>query len=180
VVWSVDECLKVVRSNLGEGFDHLCNIESLEVYKYPVLGWVVMVSSIRPLVGRKVKMVKVKPLIFSFSGLISRRRAEAGVVLDFAPDEENLGTLLYEAEIDENDEIAGVLPPWPNTYYVAGHVNGIALDLGVHINPKDEELKELLLKAYLKWLGERETRKHKSKLAKPKTQPDHGWGLDVQ
>jgi hypothetical protein len=176
VAWSVDECLRVVRGNLGEGFDHLCSIESLEVYKYPVLGWVVLVSSIRLPTGQRMKVVKVKPVFLLFSGFTSRRRAETITSLGSAPDEENLGTMLYEAELDEGDEVAGVLPPWPNTYYVTGQVNGVAFDLGVHINPNDEELKKLLLEAYLKWLGERDTRKHKHKLAKPKTEPGHGTG----
>jgi hypothetical protein len=176
VAWSVDECLRVVRGNLGEGFDHLCNIESLEVYKYPVLGWVVLVSSIRLPTGQRMKVVKVEPVFLLFSGSISRRRAETITSLGPAPDEENLGTMLYEAELDEGDEVAGVLPPWPSTYYVTGQVNGIAFDLGVHINPNDEELKKLLLEAYLKWLGERDTRKHKHKLAKPKTEPRHRTG----
>ena len=174
MAWSVDECLRVVRGNLGEGFDHLCNIESLEVYKYPVLGWVVLVSSIRLPTGQRMKVVKVEPVFLLFSGFISRRRAETITSLSSTPDEENLGTMLYEAELDEGDEVAGVLPPWPNTYYVTGQVNGVAFDLGVHINPNDEELKKLLLEAYLKWLGERDTKKHKHKLAKPKTEPGHG------
>jgi len=176
VAWSVDECLRVVRGNLGEGFDHLCNIESLEVHRYPVLGWVVLVSSTRLPTGQRVKVVKVEPVFLLFSGFTSRRRAETITSLGFAPDEESLDKLLYVDELDEGDEVVGVLPPWPNTYYVAGQVNGVAFDLGVHINPSDEELKKLLLEAYLKWLGERDTRRHKHKLAKPKTEHRSGAG----
>ncbi len=176
MAWSVDECLRVVRGNLGEGFDHLCSIESLEVYKYPVLGWVLLVSSTRLPTGQRVKVVKVKPVFLLFSGSVSRRRAETITSLGFVPDEENLGTMLYEAELDEGDEVAGVLSPWPSTYYVIGQVNGIAFDLGVHINPNDEELKKLLLEAYLKWLGERDTRKHRHKLAKPRQGTGDGTG----
>jgi hypothetical protein len=69
--------------------------------------------------------------------------------------------------VDGDEKVIGVLPAWPGTYYVTGHVNGIPFSLGVHLNPDSKGMVELLLKTYLAWLGSPEAGKLKDKLAKP-------------
>jgi hypothetical protein len=164
----IEECLAIVKSKLGEGFDHLCNIRILEIYKYPVLGWVV---TLRPSLrqGEEGRMIVDARSIF-FSQTVEEREAVLSTGLSLTPDTDYLDAQIYEDTIGKDEKVVGVLPSWPNTYYVTGHVNGIAFSLGVHINPNNEELVELLLKAYLDWLKGPEVRKFKDKLAKPEKQ----------
>ena len=147
----------IVKSNLGEGFDHLCNIRILEIYKYPVLGWVVTLHpSLRQ--GEEGKMiVDARPIFFSQS--VEEREAILFTSLSLTSDKDYLDAQIYEDTIDKDEKAVGVLPSWPNMYYVVGYVNDIAFVLGVHVNPDDKELVELLLRAYLDWLKGPEVRK---------------------
>jgi hypothetical protein len=166
----IEECLAIVKSSLGEGFDHLCNIRIQEIDKYPVLGWVV---TLRPSLrqGEEGKMiVNARPIFFSQT--VEERDAVLFTELSLTSDKDYLDAQIYEDTIDKDEKVVGVLPSWPNTYYVTGHVNGIAFSLGVHINPSNEELIELLLKAYLDWLKGPEVRRFKDKLAEPKNKPE--------
>jgi hypothetical protein len=163
----VGECLAVVRENLGEGFDHLCDIKTVDVHSYPVLGWIV---TLRPSLGqgeRGKMVVGVKPVFLSVG--VEGRDAVLSAGLGVEPGTEDLGGQNRVDTVDGDEKVIGVLPAWPNTYYVTGRVNGIAFSLGVHVNPDDERLVERLLKAYLGWLKGPEARKLKDKLAKPKT-----------
>jgi hypothetical protein len=161
----VKECLAAVRNSLGGGFDHLCDVKTVDVYSYPVLGWIVTLRP-SPGQGEKGKMiVDVKPVFLSVG--VEGRDVVLSTGLGVAPDTENLDVQTRVDTIDGGEEVIGVLPAWPNTYYVAGHVNGIAFSLGVHVNPDDEGLVRRLLKAYIDWLKGPEARKLKDKLAKP-------------
>jgi hypothetical protein len=162
----VEECLAIVRSNLGEGFDHLCHIKTIEVSKYPVLGWIVTTLPFHPSSGRRGKVINARPIIL-WSGSIANRQPDMSIDLGYVPDYSGeFDTLNPDYGLGEDEKVIGVLPSWLGTYYVVGYVNNIAFILGIHINPNDEELKELLLKAYLDWLKEHEVREHKHKLAK--------------
>jgi hypothetical protein len=168
----VEECLAIVKSNLGEGFDHLCNIRILEIYKYPVLGWIVTTRPFHPSTGKRGKVVSAKPIVL-WLGDIEQRQAEMDIDLGYVPDYSGeFDALKPDYELSESENVIGVLPSWPDMYYVVGYVNDIAFVLGVHVNPDDKELVELLLRAYLDWLKGPEARRHKSKLAKPKTEPE--------
>jgi hypothetical protein len=161
----IRECLATVRNSLGEGFDHLCDVKTVDIYSYPVLGWIVTLRP-SPRQGEEGKMVVgVKPLFLSVS--VEGRDAVLSTSLGVAPDTENLDVQTHVDTIGGDERVIGVLPAWPNTYYVTGRVNDIAFSLGVHANPDDERLAERLLKAYLDWLGSPEARKLKDKLAKP-------------
>jgi hypothetical protein len=162
----VRECLATVRENLGEGFDHLCDIKTVDVYSYPVLGWIVTTSPSSTFDGSRV--VSVKPIVL-WLGDVQQRQARMDVDLGYSlgPSGE-LDTLNPHNELDEDEKVAGVLPSWPGTYYVVGYVDDIAFILGVHVNPDGDQLVKRLLKAYLDWLKEPETRELKDKLAKPK------------
>jgi hypothetical protein len=158
------ECLAAVRSNLGEGFDRLCDFKSIGVSMHPVLGWLV---TLRPSSrqGEKGKMVvDAKPLFVSVG--VEGRRAVLSTGLGVAPDAENLGMRIYVDTVDGDEKVVEVLPAWPNTYYVTGHVNDVAFSLGVHLNPDSRKMVELLLKTYIGWLGSPEAGKLKDKLAK--------------
>jgi len=168
----IEECLAIVRSNLGEGFDHLCNIKTLEIYKYPVLGWIVTTRPFHPSTGKRGKVVSAKPIVL-WLGNIEQRQAEMDIDLGYVPDYSGaFDALKPDNELSENENVIGILPSWPNMYYVVGYVNDIAFILGIHINPDNKELVELLLKAYLDWLKGSEVKKFKGKLAKPKTEPE--------
>jgi hypothetical protein len=161
----VRECLAAVRENLGEGFDHLCDVKTVDVYSYPVLGWVVTVRPSSASAGDRV--VSVKPVIL-WLGDVRQRRAEMDVDLGYSLDSSGeLDTLNPVNRLGEDEKVVEVLPSWPSTYYVVGYVNGIAFILGVHVNPDGDQLVKRLLKAYLDWLKEPETRELKDKLAKP-------------
>ncbi len=162
----VGECLAVVRESLGGGFEHLCDIKTVGVHSYPVLGWIV---ALRPSLreGERGKMiVDARPIFLTQS--VEGREAVLLASLGLAPDTGYLDAQTYADTIDGDEKVVGVLPAWPGTYYVAGHVNGIAFSLGVHLNPDDEGLVRRLLKAYLDWLKGPEARKLKDKLAKPR------------
>jgi hypothetical protein len=166
----IEECLAIVKSNLGEGFDHLCNIKILKVYKYPVLGWIVTTVPFHPSTGRRGKIVSARPVILRL-GDIELRQADMDINLAYVPDYSGeLNALNPDYALDKDENVIGVLPSWPNTYYVVGYVNNVAFVLGVHVNPDDKELVELLLRAYLDWLKESEVREFKDKLAKPEKQ----------
>jgi hypothetical protein len=161
----VRECLATVRSSLGGGFDHLCDFKTLDVHSYPVLGWVVTLGP-SPRQGEEGRMaVGVKPLFLSAS--VEGRGAVLSASLGVAPDPERPDVQTHVDAVDGDEKVVGVLPAWPNTYYVVGHVNGIAFTLGVHVNPDGEGLVRRLLKAYLDWLKGPEAGKLKDKLAKP-------------
>jgi hypothetical protein len=168
VGWSVEECLRVVRGNLGEGFEHLCEIREVMLYKHPVIGWFVTVHHVVGEEGES-RVVDAKPLTLSVGGSFDFREAEMSVDLGYFPDREDLDLLGVRYKLDKFERVVGVLPSWPNTYYVTGYVNNIAFILGVHVNPDDDMLKELLLNAYLDWLGGPEVRDLKHKLAELKT-----------
>jgi hypothetical protein len=160
------ECLAAVRGSLGEGFDHLCDIKTIDVYSYPVLGWIVTARPSSTSAGGRV--VGAKPIVL-WLGSVRQRQAGVGVDLGCTLDPSGeLGTLKPGNELGEDEKILGVLPSWPGTYYVVGYVNGIAFILGVHVNPDGDQLVKRLLKTYLDWLKEPETGKLKDKLAKPK------------
>jgi hypothetical protein len=56
----VRECLAAVRSGIGEGFDRLCDIKTVDVYSYPVLGWIV---TVRPSSVSGGRVVSAKPIV---------------------------------------------------------------------------------------------------------------------
>jgi hypothetical protein len=160
----VRECLAIVRSSLGEGFDRLCDIKTVDVYIYPVLGWIVTASPSSVSGGR---VVSAKPIVLWLGGM-RQRQVGMDVDLGYAPDYlGELGTLNPDYELGEDEKVIGVLPSWPNMYYVVGYVNNIAFILGIHVNPDRDKLMERLLKAYLDWLKDPEAAKLKDKLAKP-------------
>jgi hypothetical protein len=161
------KCLEIVRGNLGEGFEHLCEIREITLFKHPVIGWLVTIHHI---VGEKgeSEIVDAKPLTLSVGGSFEFREAEVNIDLGYFPDREDLDLLGARYKLGKFERVVGILPSWPNTYYVTGYVNNIAFSLGVHVNPDDEELKELLLNAYLDWLRGSEVRRLKSKLAELK------------
>ena len=168
----IEECLAIVKSSLGEGFEHLCDIRTIEIYKYPVLGWIVTTLPFHPSTGRRGGIVSARPIVLRL-GDVAQRQADMDIDLGYVPD--------YSGEFDalnpvyalsEDEKVIGVLPSWPDMYYVVGYVNDIAFTLGIHINPSNEELVELLLKAYLDWLKEPEVREFKDKLAKPENKPE--------
>jgi len=158
----VKECLNTVRGNLGGGFDHLCNIKTVDVHSYPVLGWIV---TLRPSPGQEEVSVDVKPIV-----LVQRIEGRGVVIsasLGSAPIEDRLDGQIILGTIGGDERVVGVLPAWPGTYYVTGSVNGVEFSLGVHVNPDSKGMVELLLKTYLGWLGSPEAGKLKDKLAKP-------------
>jgi hypothetical protein len=163
-----EKCLEIVRGNLGEGFDHLCEIREVTLYKHPVIGWLVTIHHIVGEEGES-EIVDAKPLILFVGGSFEFREAEMSIDLGYFPDREDLDLLGVHYKLDKFERVVGVLPSWPNIYYVTGYVNNIAFSLGVYVNPNDEELKEFLLNAYLDWLGGPEVRDLKSKLAELKT-----------
>jgi hypothetical protein len=166
VGWSVEECLKAVRGNLGDGFEHLCDIRDFLVIKDLVIGWLVVVEDVVVSPGERV--VHVYPLVLNVGGDFSFREAEMSIDLGYFPDRKDLESFGVHYKLGRGEKVVGVLPSWPNTYYVRGYVNNIAFDLGVHVNPDDERLRELLLNAYLDWLRGPEARDLKSKLAELK------------
>jgi hypothetical protein len=158
------ECLAIVRNSLGEGFDRLCDIKTVDVYSYPVLGWIVTAS---PSSVSGDRVVSAKPIVL-WLGDMQQRQVGMDVDLGYAPDYlGELDTLKPDYKLGEDEKVIGVLPSWPNMYYVVGYVNDIAFILGIHVNPDRDKLMERLLKAYLDWLKDPEARKLKDKLAKP-------------
>ena len=87
--------------------------------------------------------------------------------LGFAPVADRLDERVALDAIGGDERVAGVVSAWPGTYYVTGNVNGVHFSLGVHLNPDNRKMVEILLKTYLGWLGSPEARKLKDKLAKP-------------
>jgi hypothetical protein len=162
----VRECLVAVRGNLGEGFDHLCDIKTVDVHSYPVLGWIVTLRPSPKREERGVLFVNARPVILVQHAEGRGVEVHAGLGFASVADRLNVETLLDVVDVDER--VVGVLPAWPGTYYVTGSVNGVTFSLGVHVNPDNERLVERLLKAYLDWLKGPEARKLKGKLAKPK------------
>jgi hypothetical protein len=165
-VW-IEKCFKVVRGNLGEGFENLCDIkpDDIRLYRYPVVGWLVTTRSPVERKRGEGDMVFASPLVLSSHVECEYRDAYVSVGTGFQAIHGELDGLMYVHKLDEGDRIVGVLPSWPNTYYVVGYVKDIAFNLGVHINPDDERLRELLLKTYLEWLKSSEARDFKYKLA---------------
>jgi len=160
----VRECLAVVRNSLGEGFDRLCDIKTVDVYSYPVLGWIV---TARPSSVSGGRAVSAKPIVLWLGGM-RQRQVGMDVDLGYVPDYlGELDALNPDYELGEDEKVIGVLPSWPNMYYVVGYVNDIAFVLGIHVNPDRDTLMERLLKAYLDWLKDPEAGKLKAKLAKP-------------
>ena len=161
----VRECLATVRSSLGEGFDHLCDFKSIGVSMHPVLGWVV---TIRPSPRQEEKgmmLVDARPVVLTQQA--GGRGVGLSASLGFAPAADRLDERVALDAIGGDERMAGVLPAWPGTYYVTGSVNGVHFSLGVHLNPDNRKMVEILLKTYLGWLGSPEARKLKDKLAKP-------------
>jgi hypothetical protein len=159
------ECLATVRNNLGEGFDRLCDFKDIGVSVHPVLGWVV---TLRPSPGqeeRGMMLVDARPVVLTQQA--GGRGVGLSASLGFAPAEDRLDVQTILDAIDGDERVAGVVPAWPGTYYVTGSVNGVHFSLGVHLNPDNRKMVELLLKTYLGWLGSPEARKLKDKLAKP-------------
>jgi hypothetical protein len=161
----VRECLATVRSSLGEGFDHLCDIKTVDVYSYPVLGWIVTLRSSPRQEERGMMLVDAKPVVLTQQA--EGRGVGLSASLGFAPAADRLDERVAIDAVDGDERVAGVLPAWPGTYYVAGSVNGVHFSLGVHLNPDNRKMVELLLKTYIGWLGSPEARKLKDKLAKP-------------
>jgi len=143
----VRECLATVRGSLGEGFDHLCDFKSVGVSMHPVLGWVVALRPSSGQEGRGEVLVDIRPVV------LTQRVEGRGVVLSaslgFAPGAGRLDAQTALDAIGGDERMAGVLPAWPGTYYVTGSVNGVHFSLGVHLNPDNRKMVEILLKTYL-------------------------------
>jgi hypothetical protein len=159
------ECLAAVRNNLGGGFDRLCDFKDIGVSMHPVLGWIVTLRSSPRQEERGMMLVDAKPVVLTQQA--EGRGVGLSASLGFAPAADRLDERVALDAVDGDERVAGVLPAWPGTYYVAGSVNGVHFSLGVHLNPDNRKMVELLLKTYIGWLGSPEARKLKDKLAKP-------------
>jgi hypothetical protein len=160
------KCLEIVRGNLGEGFEHLCDVkpDDLVVEKHPVVGWLVVTLNVHD--ERRVRVLLYPLILLSYEYGYSYREVFVDAFLTARSVPGATDSIAYEGNLPPTMKIVGALPAWPNTYHVSGFVKKVAFSLGVHVNPEDGRLRELLLETYMKWLNSNEAKLFKHKLSR--------------